>query len=89
MPLEHVVELDDGVRIGLDVVEGQTDRLGFGSLDPDVVVTCEGEEWSRYRLSDSISPPCCMICIEDGHDVELDGMCPHGKLAYTRKAGLV
>lgn len=38
---------------------------------------------------DGCSPPMCAECLEDGHDVELDGRCPHGRQAYSLRVGLI
>lgn len=67
-------------------------KLGLLKSDPHkIVLLVEGESEPTMMWSwdyDMISPPLCAECIEDGHDVEVDGCCPHGKPAYTLKAGI-
>lgn len=77
MALEMVVEL------------GEDTQIGFEAESERIMVLHNDEVVETFRESDSISPPCCLLCLETGNWVEVDGSCEHGKQAYTRKVGLV
>lgn len=79
MALEHVVEIGDGIRIGLNIEAGETGQ---------VQVLWNDELTETFDAVESVMPPCCVECIEDGAWVEIDGRCPHGRPSYTLKAGL-
>lgn len=81
MALEHVFELPGtGIRIGFEAEAGDGGQ---------VQVMCDDEVVETFDAMESVMPPCCSRCIEDGAWVELDGHCPHGRMSYTRKVGLV
>jgi hypothetical protein len=84
-------EIVKAVTIGKNHPDGPI-TLGLLKDRPEIIVSLipgspdPQDEW--MWSSEMVSPPLCVDCIIDGHVVEVDGECPHGKRAYTLAAGL-